>query len=196
MFAPAADPASPRITRPDPSPAPASVGAPPSGLAPSPFAWQSLDSGGGSLAASLAAAQQQAGAGTAQHAQAQAPPGVPAMQHERSESVVVLGSSAAGGSVFAPAAGARPGPSSDYLAALDSTATNPFEAPGAAAAQRAAAQREAAAAAAQQAASAAAAVQQGQQQGQQRDAKVAQKQELLQQVGDRHGLGAPGRPCC
>lgn len=146
VFGPAADPASPRIIT-KPAAAPAAGAAPqPAAPAPSAFAWAGMSSSGAasSVEQPPAAAMQQ-----------------PDAQHARSETVVVVGGGAAaaatggGGGMRAPQ---QRGPSSDYLAALDSTATNPFETPSAGAWQR----EEAAPPPAQ---------------------KAAQKQELLQQVG-------------
>ncbi|PSC68678.1 hypothetical protein C2E20_7735 [Micractinium conductrix] len=171
---PAADPASPRITKPQPAAQPAP--------AASPFNWPSLT---GQQAAAASEQQQQA----AQQAAQQAP------AHIRSDTVVVVPADGAPvAAVPLPAAPAvQRGRSSDYLAALDSAATNPFETPalrqqqeeegglagafgGAAGAAGAAAPSTAAAVGGAAAPAAAAA------------AKAAEKQELLQQVqGEEYG---------
>ena len=179
---PAADPASPRITKPQPAAQPAP--------AASPFNWPSLT---GQQAAAASEQQQQA----AQQAAQQAP------AHIRSDTVVVVPADGAPvAAVPLPAAPAvQRGRSSDYLAALDSAATNPFETPalrqqqeeegglagafgGAAGAAGAAAPSTAAAVGGAAAPAAAAA------------AKAAEKQELLQQVQVSAVPRACSNTCC
>ncbi len=154
---PASDPASPRIVK-QASGAAAAAAAAPAPVAASnptstnaPFAWPAMD-------ASTAGTARAAGAAPA--APTQAP------QHTRSATVVGPGAGSSGAAAAGGAAAGRPAPSSgDYLAALDSAATNPFETPALWQQEQ---QHEAAAAA----------------------AKAAAKQELLQQVGGwRGGIG-------
>ena len=133
VFAPATDPASPRITKTAEAEAAAAA-------APTP----------------AAAASQQASPSSWP---------APAPQHTRSVTVVTPACVAPG-----PAAAAAPRlPSSDYLAALDSAGTNPFDAP--ALRQQEEREHAAAVAAAQ---------------------KAAQKQNLLQQVGWQAEAGGHG----
>lgn len=143
---PASDPASPRIVKQASGTAAAAAvaaaTAPQAASNPNstnaPFAWPAMD------------------ASTAGTACVPAAPGAQAPQHSRSATVVAA-RGRPGGAAPAPAAAGRPAPtSSDYLAALDSAATNPFETP--------------------------ALRQQEQQQDQVAAAKAAAKQELLRQV--------------
>lgn len=168
---PASDPASPRIVKQASGAAAAAAAAAAAPHAASnpnstnaPFAWPAMD------------------ASTAGTAAAPAALSVQAPQHSRSATVVAAGERPSGGGAAAPpAAERRAAPTSgDYLAALDSAATNPFETP---ALRQQEQQQEQAVAA----------------------AKAAAKQELLRQVRLRHvhvllrwqvGVGPGNRPVC
>ncbi|KAL4432213.1 hypothetical protein ABPG77_005975 [Micractinium sp. CCAP 211/92] len=119
VYVPAADPSSPRITQ----PAGTEPGAGPPALTPSPFGLTGAPSGTATGAPGLSQQQRQP-------------------THARSDTVVVRPASKGGEAAAAVPVQAVPtqapqfppgsppaGRSSDYLAALDSTSTNPFETP-------------------------------------------------------------------